>query len=208
MSKPRVIIADDHRLVAAGLKELLSTECEVFSTVYDGASLLADARRLRPDIIMLDLSMPHGGLEMLVKLRQVDPEMKTIVVTMNEDPDVAAEAFRRGASAYVLKSSAPSELLEALQLVVDRQVYVTPRVAGGIINSLTNSVPTTSASQLSRRQRDVLRLLADGKSMKEAAAELNLAVATVSFHKYRMMNQLNIKTTAQLVRFAVAQHIV
>jgi DNA-binding NarL/FixJ family response regulator len=208
MSKPRVIIADDHRLVVAGLKELLSTECEVFSTVYDGVSLLADARRLRPDIILLDISMPHGGLEMLVKLRQVDPEMKTIVVTMNEDPDVAAEAFRRGASAYVLKSSAPSELLEALQLVVDRQVYVTPRVAGGIINSLTNSVPTTSASQLSRRQRDVLRLLANGKSMKEAAAELNLAVATVSFHKYRMMNQLNIKTTAELIRFAVAQHIV
>lgn len=208
MSKPRVIIADDHRLVVAGLKELLSAECEVFSTVYDGVSLLADARRLHPDIILLDISMPHGGLEMLVKLRQVDPAMKTIVVTMNEDPDVAAEAFRRGASAYVLKSSAPSELLEALQLVVDQQVYVTPRVAGGIINSLTNSAPSTSAGQLSRRQRDVLRLLANGKSMKEAAAELNLAVATVSFHKYRMMNQLNIKTTAELIRFAVAQHIV
>ena len=208
MSKPRVIIADDHRLVVAGLKELLSTECEIFSTVYDGIALLADARRLRPDVILLDISMPQGGLEMLVKLRQVDPTMKTIVVTMNEDPDVAAEAFRRGAAAYVLKSSAPSELLEALQLVVDQQIYVTPRVAGGIINSLTNSVSNSGASQLSRRQRDVLRLLANGKSMKEAAAELNLAVATVSFHKYRMMNQLNIKTTAELIRFAVAQHIV
>jgi DNA-binding NarL/FixJ family response regulator len=209
MQKPRVIIADDHRLIVAALKELLASECDIVNTVYDGETLLVEVRRLRPEIILLDISMPpSGGLDIIYRLQQVDQSMRIIVVTMSEDPDIAAEALRLGASAYVLKSSAPSELLEAIRHVINQHVYVTPCVASGIIDSLTKPVQSHTSNHLSRRQRDVLRLLAEGKSMKEAAAALNLAVTTVSFHKYRMMKQLNIKTSAELIRFAVAQHII
>jgi DNA-binding NarL/FixJ family response regulator len=209
MPKPRVIIADDHRLVVAALKELLAPAYDIVDTVYDGNALSTAVELLHPDIVLLDISMPpHGGLDLLVALRAVNSTIGIIIVTMNENIDIAAEALRLGASAYVLKSGAPSELLEALRRVMNREMYVTPRVAGGIIGSLGRPAPQQSAMLLSRRQREVLRLLAEGKSMKEAAATLNVAVTTVSFHKYRMMRQLNIKTSAELIRFAVAQHII
>jgi DNA-binding NarL/FixJ family response regulator len=207
MQKPRVIIADDHRLVADALKELLAPACNIITTVYDGDSLLEETRRHHPDIITLDISMPpQRGLAPIQQLRKIDSAVRIVVVTMNHDPDVAAEALRLGASAYVLKSSAPSELLEAIRHPQDG--YVTPLVARGVITSLAKPNQTLEVGKITQRQREVLRLLAEGSSMKQAAAALNLTVTTVAFHKYRMMKALNITTSAELIRFAVTHHIV
>jgi len=209
--KPRVMIADDHRLIVSGLERLIASECEIVGTAYDTETLLTDAARLRPDMILLDLSMPpHDGLDVIRDLRRIlHPATGIIVVTMNDDPAIAAEAFRAGASAYVLKNCAAQELIDAVHHVMDRQAYVTPLVVGGIIDSLLRpGQGRQTGDQLTHRQRDVLRLLAEGKSMKQVAQVLNLAVRTVAFHKYQMMKQLNIKTSAELVRFAVSQHIV
>jgi len=210
MQKPRVIIADDHRLVVAGLERLLASDCEIVGTVIDGDTLQAEVRRLRPDIVVQDISMPPlNGIDLIRQIRQIDESIRIVVVTMNEDADLAAEAFRAGASAYVLKNCAASELLDAVHHAMERQSYVTPLVAGGILHSLMRpSQSRDDDDQLTYRQREVLRLLAEGKSMKEVAEALNLAVRTVAFHKYRMMKQLNIKTSAELVRFAVVRHIV
>jgi DNA-binding NarL/FixJ family response regulator len=207
--RPRVLIADDHRLVAAGLERLLATECEVVGTVIDSAVLLKEVRRLRPDVVVQDLSMPpFTGIDGIRVVREIDPNVKIIVVTMWDDPELAAQAFRTGASAYVLKNCAASELLDAVHCAMEQKSYVTPLIAGGMIDSLIKSTRDEPGPQLTTRQRAVLRLLAEGKSMKEVADELNMAVRTVAFHKYRMMRLLNIRTTAELVRFAVAQHIV
>jgi DNA-binding NarL/FixJ family response regulator len=211
MVKPRVIIADDHRLFAAGLERLLAPECDIVATIYDGLAVVDDVRRLRPDVVVQDLSLPPlNGINIIRDIHESDPTIAIVVVTMSEDPAMAAEAFRCGASAYVLKTCAVAELLEAVQLALQHKTYVTPIIASGMIQSLTRpgregGEPDT---QLTARQREVLRLLAEGKSMKEVAAVLNLTVRTVAFHKYRMMQMLNIKSSAELVRFAVVQHIV
>jgi DNA-binding NarL/FixJ family response regulator len=210
MGKPRVIIADDHRLFAAGLERLLASDCEVIATAYDGQTLLDDVRRLRPDVVVQDLSMPPlNGMTVIRGIHDLDSRIRIVVVTMWEDPALAAEAFRCGASAFLLKTCAVSELLEAVQFALQQKSYVTPLIASGMIESLTH--PAREADHdphLTARQREVLRLLAEGNSMKQVAAALNLTVRTVAFHKYRMMQMLNIKTSAELVRFAVVQHIV
>jgi DNA-binding NarL/FixJ family response regulator len=210
MGKPRVIIADDHRLFAAGLERLLAPECDVVATVYDGRTLLDEVRRLRPDVVVQDLSMPPlNGINVIREILDVDPQIRIVVVTMWEDAALAAEAFRVGASAFVLKTCAVSELLEAVRFALHHKSYVTPIIASGMIESLMHQGRDGEADpHLTARQREVLRLLAEGKSMKEVAAALNLTVRTVAFHKYRMMQMLNIKTSAELVRFAVVQHIV
>jgi DNA-binding NarL/FixJ family response regulator len=206
-----VLVADDHRLVAAGLERLVASECDVVGTAYDSTVVLQEARRLHPDIVVLDLSMPPlTGMDVIHAIREIDPAIRIIVVTMWQDPNIAAEAFRAGVAAYVLKNCAASELLDAVHCVMEQKSYVTPLIAGGMIDSLTRLTreDRSGTPQLTLRQRNVLRLLAEGKSMKEVADALNLAVRTVAFHKYRMMQILNIKTSAELVRFAVAQHIV
>lgn len=210
MGKPRVIIADDHRLFAAGLERLLAPDCDIIATAYDGQTLLDDVRRLRPEVVVQDLSMPPlNGMTVIRGIHDVDPRIRIVVVTMWEDPALAAEAFRCGASAFLLKTCAVSELLEAVQFALQQKSYVTPLIASGMIESLTHPEREGEADpHLTARQREVLRLLAEGKSMKQAAAVLNLTVRTVAFHKYRMMQMLNIKTSAELVRFAVVQHIV
>lgn len=211
MAKPRVIIADDHRLFAAGLERLLAPECDIVASIYDGLTLLDDVRRLRPDVVVQDLSLPPlNGINIIRDIHELDPQIRIVVVTMWDDAAMAAEAFRCGASAYVLKTCAVPELLEAVQFALEHKTYVTPSIASGMIQSLTR--PQRDANDidthLTSRQREVLRLLAEGKSMKEVAAVLNLTVRTVAFHKYRMMEMLNIKSSAELVRFAVVQHIV
>jgi len=211
MAKPRIIIADDHRLFAAGLERLLAPECDIIATIHDSVTLLTDVRRLRPEVVVQDLSLPPlNGIDIIRDIHAVDPQIRIVVVTMWEDPALAAEAFRCGASAYVLKTCAVSELLEAVHFALDRKTYVTPSIASGMIQSLTHPPREggDAETHLTARQREVLRLLAEGKSMKEVAAVLNLTVRTVAFHKYRMMQMLNIKSSAELVRFAVVQHIV
>jgi DNA-binding NarL/FixJ family response regulator len=211
MAKPRVIIADDHQLFAAGLERLLAPHCDIVATTYDALTLLDDVRRLRPGVVVQDLSLPPlNGIDIIRQIHGVDQQIRIVVVTMWDDPALAAEAFRCGASAYVLKTCAVSELLEAVHFALEDKTYVTPSIASGMIQSLAHP-PRDGAdadTQLTARQREVLRLLAEGKSMKEVAAALNLTARTVAFHKYRMMQMLNIKSSAELVRFAVVQHIV
>ena len=211
MAKPRIIIADDHRLFVAGLECLLSPEYEVVATTYDGLTLLDTVRRLRPDAVVQDVSLPPlNSTDIIRDIHDVDPCIGIIVVTMCEDPILAAEAFRCGASAYLLKSCAVPELLEAVHVALEHKMYVAPTIASGMIQSLRQPPRNASDAEmpLTSRQREVIRLLAEGKSMKEVAAVLNVTVRTVAFHKYRIMEMLKIKSSAELVRFAVVQHIV
>jgi len=192
------------------MERLLATECEIVGTATDSLTLLKEVCRLEPDIVAHSIGMrPMNGLDLIREILHLAPRTRVIVVTMHESPDLAAEAFRRGASGYLLKSCAVSELLAAVGSAMERRSYITPLITSGTIKSLSKaSSGGDTDPQLTVRQRDVLRLLADGQSMKEIAAALNLTARTVAFHKYRMMQSLNIKSSAALVRFAVAQHIV
>ena len=210
MPKPRVIIADDHTLLVEAFEKLLAPECEVIAKVPDGRALLTAARELHPDVVLLDIAMPLlNGLDAARQIKQTDPSIKLVFVTMNEDPDLAAEAFRAGASAYLLKRSAGAELLTAIREAMKRRSYVTPLVTEGMLGSLLHPPGRErEAHQLTTRQREMLQLLAEGKSMKEVASILNVTPRTVAFHKYRIMERLRIKTNAELIQFAIRQHLV
>jgi DNA-binding NarL/FixJ family response regulator len=210
MPKPRVIIADDHTLIAEAFEKLLAPECDVIAKVTDGRALLAAARDLHPDVVVLDVAMPLlNGLDAGRQIKQMDASIKLVFVTMNEDPDLAAEAFRAGGSAYLLKRSAGSELLTAIREAMKRRSYVTPLVTEGMLGSLMRPPGRERAAQpLTTRQREMLQLLAEGKSMKEVASILNVTPRTVAFHKYRIMERLKIRTNAELIQFAIRQHLV
>jgi DNA-binding NarL/FixJ family response regulator len=209
MPKPRVIIADDHTLLVEAIEKLLTPECNVVSKVADGRALLAAVREHRPDVVVLDLAMPLlNGLDAARQIKQLDSSVKLVFLTMNEDPDLAAEAFRSGGSAYLLKRSASAELLTAIREAMNGRSYVTPLVTQGMLGSLMNSTSEKPSHQLTTRQREVLQLLAEGKSMKEVAAILNVTPRTVAFHKYRMMEQLKIKNNAELIQYAIREHVV
>jgi DNA-binding NarL/FixJ family response regulator len=209
MGKPRVLLADDHALLLGAYEKLLAGECEIIGHVGDGRALVAAAESLKPDLIILDISMPLlNGLEAARMIKRTLRSVKLVFVTMNEDPGLAAEAFRAGASAYLLKSSAWAELLTAIREVMRGRSYVTPLVTSDLVGSLMNHDDHKSTDELTSRQREVLQLLAEGHSMKEVAKLLNLTPRTVAFHKYRMMEQLNVKSTAELIQYAVRRHIV
>ncbi len=207
---PRVLLADDHTMLLDAFERLLAPECEIVGKVADGRALLTAARQLAPDVIVLDVSMPLlNGLDAGRLIKQSQPDVKLVYLTMNEDPEVAAEAFRGGASAFLLKRSAASELLTAIREAMNRRSYVTPLVTQGLVGTFLHPAPEdTRRHELTPRQREVLQLLAEGQSMKEAAAILNVTPRTIAFHKYQMMAQLKIKTTAELIKFAIAQHLV
>ncbi len=209
MAKPRIIIADDHTLLVEAFEKLLAPECDVVAKVGDGRALLAAVREHRPDAVVLDLSMPLlNGLDAARQIKQTNPSIRLIFVTMNEDPDLAAEAFRAGGSAYLLKRSAGTELLTAIREAMKGRSYVTPLVTQGMLGSLMSSTPDKVSHQLTPRQREVLQLLAEGKSMKEVANILNVTPRTVAFHKYRMMEQLKIRNNAELIQYAIRQHVI
>lgn len=209
MSKPRVIIADDHTMLVEAFEKLLSPECDVVAKVADGRALLAAVNELKPDVVVLDLSMPLlNGLDAARQIKQTHPTVRIVFVTMNEDPDLAAQAFRIGGAAYLLKRSAGSELLTAIREAMRHRSYVTPLVTEGMLGSLMHAQSEPSTPQLTARQREVLQLLAEGKSMKEVASILNVAPRTVAFHKYRMMEQLKIKTNAELIQYAIRHHVI
>jgi DNA-binding NarL/FixJ family response regulator len=210
MKRPRVVLADDHTMLVEAFEKLLAPSCDIVGTVADGRALVAAVRDLRPDVVVLDISMPLlNGLTAARQIREFDKDVKLVFLTMNEDPDLAAEAFRAGASAYLLKRSAASELLAAIEQVSERRSYVTPLVTGGMVSSLMQGKDARQERrELTPRQREVVQLLAEGKSMKEVAAILNIAARTVAFHKYRLMEQLNVKTNAELIQYAIKHHIV
>ena len=207
--KPRVLLADDHALLVGAFEKLLSGEFDVIGSENDGRALVAAAAKLQPDVIVLDISMPlMNGLEAGRQIKQQNRNIKLIYVTMNEDPDIAAEAFRAGASGYILKRSAVSELSTAIREVMLGRSYITPLVATGLVGSLMHTDDAKLTDVLTSRQREVLQLLAEGHSMKQVAGVLNLTPRTVAFHKYRMMEQLKVKSTAELIQYAVRHHIV
>ena len=207
---PRVLIADDHTLIAEAFQKLLEPTCDVIGTVTDGRALLVAARDLRPEVIVLDVAMPLlNGLDAARSIRKMDPSIKLVFVTVSEDPDIAAEAFRAGGSAYLLKRSAGAELLTAIHEALKGRSYVTSLVTGGVVQSLMRQRDGEDhGRELTTRQCEVLQLIAEGKSMKEVGSILQISTATVAFHKYRIMEQLHIKTSAELIRFAVHQHLV
>ena len=206
----RVLLADDHTLLLGAFEKLLEHEYTVVGAVSDGRALLSAAAELKPDVIVLDIAMPLlNGLDAARQLKKTMPKVKLIFLTMNEDPNVASEAFRAGASGYLLKTSASSELSKAIKEALCGRSYVTPIITQGMVESLIRRPADDGAApQLTPRQREVLQLLAEGRSMKEAAKILNLTPRTVAFHKYRMMKELNLKNNADLIRFALREHIV
>jgi DNA-binding NarL/FixJ family response regulator len=210
MSKPRVLLADDHKIVVEGLKSLLEAEFQLVGTAEDGRSLVSAAAELRPDVIVADISMPLlNGIEAVRQIRKRDKQVKVVFLTMHPDVTYAASAFEAGASGYVLKHSAPSELVTAIHEVLRGHTYVTPMIAGELMGAYREGFAQKTAHvELTSRQREVLQLLAEGKSAKEIALILNISTRTVEFHKYRMMEDLGIKTVAELVRYALKHGIV
>jgi DNA-binding NarL/FixJ family response regulator len=207
MTRPRILMADDHLMLLEAFKALLEPDFEVVGTVTDGRALVEEFSRLHPDVVLLDVAMPLlNGLDAGRQLKAQRPSVKLIYLTMNPDPDLAGEALRLGASGYVLKSSAAQELKQAIHEALRGRSYITPLITRDVVGSLIQQ--RTSRNELTGRQREVLQLLAEGKSMKEVAAILDLTPRTVAFHKYRMMEQLRLKTSAELVRFAVQQGVV
>lgn len=197
-------------MLVEALKKVLESECDVVGSVGDGLALLKAAAKLRPDVIVLDIAMPlMNGLDAGRQLQDDIPAAKLVFLTMNEDPYLVGEAFRAGASAYLLKQGAAFELTKAITEVLKGRIYVTPRIAGGLANiSLLDPKAREHAPQPTARQRQVIQLLAEGRSMKEIADLLNITMRTVASHKYRVMEILQIKTSAELVRYAVKHRIV
>jgi len=208
---PRILIADDHTLVAEACRKLLESEYEVVATVSDGRALVRAVVELRPQLIIVDVAMPIlNGLDAGQQAKELLPSVKLIFLTMNHDADLAAEAFRRGASGYLLKTCAASELAIAVREVLRGKSYLSPMIARDTVDFLLRQGKTLveEGQKLTERQREVLQLLAEGKCMKEVAAVLNLTTRTVAFHKYRIMEVLNVRSTAELVQYAMRHHLI
>ena len=203
--RPRLLLADDHAILLEAFKGLLESKYDVVGMVTDGHTLVEAARRLKPDVIVADISMPRlNGLDACEELIGELPDTRLIFLTVNEDPDVAADAFRRGAAGFLLKKAAASELFTALERVLDGGIYLTPLISSEPMAVFIERAQHSGGRHpLSLRQREVLQLLAEGRSMKEAAELLKLSPRTIAFHKYSMMAQLGFKTGAELVQYAV-----
>ena len=208
--RPRVLLADDHRMLVDALKGILEPRCKVVAAVGDGRELLKAAAKLQPDIIVLDIAMPQlNGLDAARHLKPIMPKVKFIFMTMNEDPDLVGEAFRAGASAYLLKRQAAFELTDAVEKVLKGGSYVTPGAAEGQAKiSLRDPKAREHVAEPTPRQREVIQLLAEGRSMKEVASILQITKRTVAAHKYAVMDLLQLKTNADLVQYAIKRKII
>lgn len=210
-SRSRVLIADDHTLVADLCKKLLEPEFDVVGTVADGRALVRTAANLKPDVVVIDVAMPIlNGLDAGQQVKEMLPAVKLVYLTMNPDPEVAAEAFRRGASGFLLKTCAADELVIGVRKVLRGVPYMSPQLSKETVSYLRNQSKTLVDEQerLTERQRAVLQLLAEGKVMKEVGSVLNMTTRTVAFHKYRIMEVLGAKSNADLVRYAVRTHMI
>jgi len=200
------MLADDHTLVVDAFARLLEPEFEIVGTAADGRALLEQARELRPDVIVLDLRMPLlNGIDAGLELKPVLPNTKIVVLTIADDSDIAALALRHWASGYVLKQSAAWELAKAIREVLKGNTYVTPHVAKRLAEEFVRDPRLDRTKSLTPRQRDILRLLAQGRSMHETGDILNIRTRTVAFHKYRIMQEFGLKTNADLVTFAIRE---
>jgi DNA-binding NarL/FixJ family response regulator len=211
MSKPRILIADDHQILAEGLRGLLEPEFEVVGVVADGRELVAAARKHRPDLIVADVTMPSlNGIDAAVQLRDVGVKAKVVFLTMHRDVAYARRAMAAGAAGYVLKHSVASELVTAVREALRGQTYVTPMIAGELFQSYRegDSEPHDSAQRLTARQREVLQLFAEGRAAKEVAAVLKISIRTAETHKARILKALGLRTTAELVQYAIRNGII
>jgi DNA-binding NarL/FixJ family response regulator len=205
--RARILLADDHALVSAGISKLLENDFDLIGTVADGRALVAAVRERQPDVILLDISMPVlNGLEAARQIRKDSPTAKLIFVTVHSDTPYVIEAFRAGASGYVLKRSAAAELLTAVHQVLDNNVYLTPLIRGAAVEDFLKA-PSEQGPILSKRQREVLQLVAEGHSAKEIAKSLKISSKTVEFHKGLIMKKLDLHSTAELTRYAIENGI-
>jgi DNA-binding NarL/FixJ family response regulator len=209
MKRTRVVFADDHTLLLEALKNLIEPEFEVVGMFADGLAVINGAPMLNPHVIVLDIRMPTmNGLNAGERLKQLMPSVKLVYLTQDQDPDIAAQAFRLGASAYLLKNSAASELVHAIRLVMRGSPYVTPLMTQGMAGSVIHSFKRRKGpSHLTLRQKEVLQLLAEGRSMKEAAFILKVSPRTVAYHKYIMMEHLHIRSSAELIEYALTSSV-
>ena len=207
--RARLLIADDHTLLAEACKNLLEPEFDVVGIVDNGRALLQLASELKPEIVILDIAMAQlNGLDAGKQIKHLLPATKLVFLTMNMSPEVAAEAFRRGASAYVVKSSAASDLIRAIRRALRSESYLSPDITKETVDFLLRSGTSQSLEKrLTPRQNEILHLLAEGMSMKAIAAVLNLKPGTVAFHKYKMMERLGLKSNAELLQYAIRHHL-
>jgi DNA-binding NarL/FixJ family response regulator len=211
MNRARVLLADDHRLVAEGLKAILTAEFDLVGVVEDGRALIAATKTLRPDVIVSDITMPNlNGIEALEELKKTDPGIRMIFLTMHKDVIYARRALEAGAYGFVLKHSAPEELIMAVRAALEGRKFITPMLAGEVLDAMRRGPGQVvdQAASLTLRQREILRLLAEGLSAKQMAQKLNISQRTVEFHKYRMMETLGAKTSSDLIHFAIKHGIV
>lgn len=210
MVRTRILLADDHRMIAAGLQKLLEPHYDVVGIVEDGRTLLKTAAALNPDIVLLDLGMPLlNGLDAARELKKTAPHIKVVFLTMNPDSDIASEALRIGASAYLLKTSQPAELLQAIHDVVRGISYVTPEISRAMKETFIRDPKALDRQRkLTGRQREVLQMLAEGRSLKEVAYILQITHRTVRFHKAQIMTELAITTNSDLVKYAINHGII
>jgi len=211
VNRARILIADDHNLVAELCKQLLETEFDVVGLVADGRALVRAVRELKPDVIVVDVAMPIlNGLDAGRQVKAMLPSIKLVYLTMNADPEIAAEAFARGASGYLLKTCASSEMVLAVREVLRGKTYLSRALSRDAVDVLRwqHKELVDENERLTDRQREVLQLLAEGKVMKEVGGILNMTTRTVAYHKYRIMEVLGAKSNAELVKYAVRSHIV
>lgn len=210
MKRPRVVLADDHPLMMDALKNLLEPDFEIVGTFTDGHALVEGAPKLNPNAIVLDIGMPTmNGLSAGERLKKLLPSVKLVYLTQNIDQDMAREAFQLGASAYVIKSSAASDIVRAVQEALRGGSYVTPVLTKGMVGSfIKNFKQEKRTNRLTLRQKEVLQLLAEGHSMKGVAFVLNVSPRTVAYHKYTMMEHLSIRSSAELIEYAVKRSLV
>ncbi len=211
MTRPRLLLADDHTLFVEALQRVLEPEFELIGAVADGRALLEAAPRLAPDVILLDLSMPLlNGIDAAQQLRRLVPEAKLVFLSMHGDPTYVTEAFRAGASGYVLKRASATELVQAIRTALRGHVYMSPLLAKDVLDPLLQQRGRRSNAHaaLTLRQREVLQLVAEGRSLKEIASILCISVKTVEFHKARIIKQLGLHTTADLTKYALAHGLV
>jgi DNA-binding NarL/FixJ family response regulator len=209
--RPRVLLADDHRMVAEGLKSLLAPEFELVGVVEDGRALIESAKKLHPDVIVADITMPHlNGLDALGALRKDNPDVKVVFLTMHQEVAYARRAIEAGAAGFVLKHSAPAELVAAIRAALDGKTYLTSALAGEVLHEIQRDPTATRdpVASLTARQREILQLFAEGCSAKEIATTLGISTRTVEFHKYQTMETLGLRNSTELTHFAIKHGIV
>jgi len=210
MKRPRVLLSDDHRIVAEALKSLLAHEFELVATAEDGPALVTTAKKLRPDVIVADISMPHlNGIDALGRLKKLDPNVKVVFLTMHRNAAYARRAMEVGAMGFVLKHSAPAELVMAIHAALRGETFISPALASEVLQEVQHETVEKEAGELmTPRQREILELLAQGHSAKEVALMLTISARTVEFHKYQIMETRGLHSSAELIHFAIKQGIV